>query len=135
MFTSVVQVMLRHDLDPPSSGGESVSATLGIDNVRLAAAPLPGDYNLDGEVDLDDYHTWRGKFGTTDSAADGNDSGTVDTADYVFWRDRFAPSVVEVQTVPELETLLLACIAAIGAKLLRIAGSVSSSKRTKRCQS
>jgi hypothetical protein len=119
-ITNIVQVMLRHNtVIPPSGGGESVSATLGIDNVRLAAAPSPGDYNRDGEVDLDDYHTWRGSFGTTDSAADGNLSGTVDAADYVFWRDRASSPVELALAIPEPATLPLVGLAAYCALLLK----------------
>jgi hypothetical protein len=116
-ITNVVQVMLRHDPNTPSAGGSSVSATLGIDNVRLAAAPLPGDYNRDGEVDLDDYHTWRGLYGTTGSAADGNLDGTVDAADYTVWRDNASNLEGGSETssaVPEPSSLLLLAVA-IGA--------------------
>lgn len=119
MISNVVRVMLRHDPNPPSAGGTPVSATLGIDNVRLAAAPLPGDFNRDGEVDLDDYHTWRGQFGTADSAADGNLNGIVDAADYVLWRDNALASEVEGNShsvVPEASSPLLLAAGALVAR-------------------
>lgn len=122
MIANVVQVMLRHDTAPPSSGGDSVSATLGIDNVRLAVAPLPGDYNRNGEVDLSDYHMWRGMFGAVGSAADGNMNGRVDAGDYVFWRDRVTSSTVEVAVVavPEGNSLsLVGAASLIGALLVK----------------
>jgi hypothetical protein len=49
---------------------------------------LPGDYNFDGQVDLDDYSVWKGEFGSgEDATADGNHDGIVDAADYAIWRD------------------------------------------------
>ena len=121
MITNVVQVMLRHDPGSPSAGGTPVSATLGIDNVRLAAAPLPGDYNRDGEVDLDDYHTWRGMYGATGSAADGNLDGIVDAADYTVWRD--IALIIEMEgdassVVPEASGPLMLVAGALGAHCL-----------------
>ncbi|MEX2171238.1 MAG: hypothetical protein WD851_18095 [Pirellulales bacterium] len=121
MITNVVQIMLRHDPGSPSAGGTPVSATLGIDNVRLAAAPLPGDYNRDGEVDLDDYHTWRGMYGATGSAADGNLDGVVDAADYTVWRDK--ASIIGMESgassvVPEASGPLILVAGALGAYCL-----------------
>jgi PA14 domain len=53
----------------------------------LEAAPIPGDYDHDGDVDNSDYMTWRNTFGAMGSqAADGNHNGVVDAADYVVWR-------------------------------------------------
>jgi hypothetical protein len=54
----------------------------------LEAAPIAGDFNGDGQVDLSDYHRWRETFGsTTELAADGNFDGVVNLADYTIWRD------------------------------------------------
>ncbi len=60
-----------------------------------AGAPLaptiPGDYDLDGDVDQDDYQAWRNAFGTSGPGlpADGNVDGSVDAADYSVWRDNY----------------------------------------------
>jgi Glycosyl hydrolase family 99/Dockerin type I domain len=55
-----------------------------------SVAPL-GDYDGDGDVDENDFLTWRASFGTTTVAygtgADGNADGVVDARDYVVWRD------------------------------------------------
>jgi hypothetical protein len=54
----------------------------------LEAAPLSGDFNGDGKIDLSDYQQWRSTFGsTTQLAADGNFDGVVNLADYTIWRD------------------------------------------------
>lgn len=106
MMADVRQIMLRHDPGTPSSGGTDVSATLGVDNIRLRAALVPGDYNDDGTVDAADYGVWTAAYGTTGpNAADGNGDGTVDAADYTVWRDALAtPSSV---AVPEPSGVLI----------------------------
>lgn len=49
-----------------------------------------GDYNADGEVNLDDYLEWKTTFGSiTQLQADGNFNGQVDAADFTVWRDNF----------------------------------------------
>ncbi|HEY4234599.1 MAG TPA: hypothetical protein VGM76_14285, partial [Lacipirellulaceae bacterium] len=55
-------------------------------------APItPGDYNVDGIVDMNDYNFWKASFGSTTSlAADGNHDGVIDAADYSVWRDHFS---------------------------------------------
>jgi hypothetical protein len=50
--------------------------------------PLPGDYDIDGDVDQNDRAVWSGTHGSNLlRAADGNRNGVVDIADYVVWRD------------------------------------------------
>ncbi|MEN0110514.1 MAG: hypothetical protein AAF805_07290, partial [Planctomycetota bacterium] len=49
----------------------------------FAAEVTPGDYDLDGDVDQDDYTTWVSQHNATGFAsADGNADGVVDAADY-----------------------------------------------------
>jgi hypothetical protein len=60
-------------------------------NMRFVVESLlrvPGDYDLDGDVDGGDYNLWKTDYGsTTKLAADGNGNGSIDTADYVIWRN------------------------------------------------
>jgi len=54
------------------------------------ALTLPGDYDLDNDVDNDDYAFWKQHFGETNGVglqADGNDDGIVNAADYTVWRN------------------------------------------------
>ena len=51
--------------------------------------PITGDYDANGQVDLQDYDVWKSNFGTANVASDGNHDGIVDAADYVVWRNNF----------------------------------------------
>lgn len=56
-------------------------------------ASILGDYDHDGDVDCDDYLTWRSQYGDSvtpnGSKADGNNNGIVDAADYVIWANAY----------------------------------------------
>jgi hypothetical protein len=63
--------------------------TTDMGSITINAA-LPGDYDGNGSVGLEDYMRWRASVGSTGSlAADGNGDHVVDTADYVLWRKNF----------------------------------------------
>ncbi len=49
----VIRVMLRHDTGTPSAGGSSISANVGLDNIRLVKAL---DFNGDGQLDVADVN-------------------------------------------------------------------------------
>ena len=49
--------------------------------------PLALDYDIDGDVDNNDYEVWRANLGSNLLlAADGNKNAVVDAGDYVLWR-------------------------------------------------
>ena len=49
--------------------------------------PLALDYDIDGDVDNNDYAVWRANSGSNLLlAADGNKNAVVDAGDYVLWR-------------------------------------------------
>jgi hypothetical protein len=79
----------------------------------------PGDFNLDGKLDPDDYTVWRRSYGPTGSSeADWHRNGTVDAADYVVWRDAFNPmtssnAVVDLPAVPEPAGLAMILVATL----------------------
>ena len=110
MFGNVFRVMLRHDAGGPSSGGSTVSGSVGIDNVRLVAAapPLNADFDDDGDVDGDDLSDpvdgWESRFGVD-----------LDGSDFLVWQQEFGlgPSLPLAQTVPEPNGVLLGAMAAL----------------------
>lgn len=94
-------------------GSGASGAQLGVLVSPDAAALEPGDYDLDGDVDQDDYAVWAAAFGTdptqTLTFADGNGDGLVGAADYTVWRDAVgagAGSIPEPTAVASLATLL-----------------------------
>ncbi len=83
-----------------------------------ATAGLPGDYNLDGTVNLADYTVWRDSNGSSTSLPNENPDattpGVVDQEDYQFWKSQFGatfplatPSAITVQ-VPEPSAVVIA---------------------------
>lgn len=71
--------------------------------------PQPGDYDIDGDVDLDDYSVWKNAFGSNLLlAADGNGNGVVDLVDYTIWRNNLGAGVAPAITSdsqPEVATI------------------------------
>lgn len=100
----------------------------------LQTEPLAGDFNRDGEVDGDDYNTWRAAFGSTTSpAVDGNGNGVVDAGDYTIWRDHFgsgggASDSQSAAQVPEPA----ACTIVLSLTLLTWSVSLRSSRKNAR---
>jgi glucose/arabinose dehydrogenase len=106
----------------PVSFGEDANGNLYIAyigsgevyRIATSVAPVTGDYNGDGEVDVEDYNTWRASFGLSSQPnfppADGNRNGVVDTADYVIWRKAFGAGAAgsSFEGVPEPTTMILA---------------------------
>ena len=99
--------------------------------------PLAGDFNDDGQVDLDDYVVWRNNLGGDESTGvlngNGNNDGLVDTADYASWKANFGQSNftgdypppasaqqgLAATAVPEPGTLGLLAAGALGVAALR----------------
>lgn len=96
----------RYDIEP-----------INIAILRDAGVPaiyLAGDYDIDGEVDADDYQAWKNAYGSNaEPFVDGNRNGVVDAADYTIWRDQLGASFSgsgggAVAAVPEPNSGLLA---------------------------
>ncbi len=75
---------------------------------------LPGDYNLDGSVNENDYGLWQASFGATGpSDVDGNGNNVVDAADFAIWRDHLGNGVnesISASSVPEPATCTIAIV-------------------------
>jgi hypothetical protein len=83
--------------------------------ITLLAAPQPGDFDGDGDVDGADFVAWQTNFpkasGATLAEGDADSDGDVDGADFVVWQTNFpftpGPGAAPV---PEPSTILTALI-------------------------
>jgi hypothetical protein len=89
----------------------------GAQEINVAAG-LAGDFDIDGDVDGNDFLTWQRDLGVTGTypVSDGSLSGAVDAADLTIWKDQFGriaelPSA-PIATIPEPASLVLAIGAA-----------------------
>src|SRR3954447_427092 len=103
-----------------------------MEDRSVTAGPvLPGDYNLNGIVDADDYVVWRKTLGQTGAnlAADGNANNIIDSGDYNVWRAHIGQSAgsgsaANTAAIPEPTPALLFALLSmfattrIGARLL-----------------
>ena len=85
---------------------------------------MPGDYDGNGEVELEDYLVWKTSFGTEvypGEGADGNADGTVNAADYTRWKDSMGATPAMSRAIPEPATATLGGLAlgAAGVMALR----------------
>ena len=87
----------------------------------------PGDYDLDGDIDAQDYGSWQSDYGVGGySDADGNRDGSIDAADYVRWRKNLAAAVADpAATVPEPTSTTLGMLALVCLLPRRLARTVS----------
>jgi hypothetical protein len=92
-------VFLWADLTP----GGGITA-----EIHTITPVTPGDYNLDGDVDGEDYTAWRGDFGLGGySDADGNRDSQIDAADYVIWRNNLGTGIATSTAIPEPSSAIL----------------------------
>ncbi|WP_428307508.1 dockerin type I domain-containing protein [Lacipirellula sp.] len=89
----------------------------------LALADIPGDFQLDGDVDATDLALWKTGFGretgATPNDGDANGDGRVDGTDFLVWQRNFGvqPPAVAASTVaavPEPTSIGL-CATMLGA--------------------
>jgi hypothetical protein len=104
-------IFLWADLSP----GSGITA-----EIHTIKPVTPGDYNLDGNVNAQDYESWRNDYGADGySDADGNRDGAIDAADYVIWRKNLpaADSLPSTSSTPE-PTNIASCMFALVWSLL-----------------
>jgi hypothetical protein len=86
-------------------------------DVEPSVAGLPGDFDLDHDVDGNDLIEWRSAFARTD-VGDADDDGDSDGADFLIWQRQFGmvASSATIVGVPEpgSSVLFLAGIGMIG---------------------
>ncbi len=102
--------------------------------IELLSA-LPGDYNLDGQVDAADLAVWLTAFGTSVTnafeGADGDGDLDIDGADFLIWQRQRGQGVDPIQAtgtqVPEPSTLWL-----FGFGVLTLFSPVAKARCTRR---
>ncbi|WP_197525447.1 hypothetical protein [Pseudobythopirellula maris] len=95
--------------------------------VLYEAFATPGDYDQDGDVDMDDYDFWVAHFNESNGIglqADGNLNGVVDAADFTVWRDNLQEmaSSSNSTSIPEPAAALLSLMAIVAAGAARRRG-------------
>jgi hypothetical protein len=101
--------------------GTNLLGAFNVDRIT-PISPTEGDYNLDGQIDVNDYVEWRNAFGFTDalhSYADGNHDGVVDDADYVVWRVALSSGTTSGASIPEPSGAFLVMIASLAVSSLQ----------------
>lgn len=70
--------------------------TPGGETTLPVVAPLPGDFNFDGSVDVGDYSVWRDLLGSEGAGlpADANLDDKIDELDYSIWQANLGRSLV-----------------------------------------
>ncbi|MCA9241572.1 MAG: hypothetical protein KDA37_15285, partial [Planctomycetales bacterium] len=119
------------DLAALAAGGDAGSmnalGTAYFDNFLITeSSRLPGDYDVDGDVDKDDYFRWVLTYGESVAfdglGADGNGDGVVNAADYTVWRDNLG-------SVAALSSAFSAPEPATGLLVLCLLGLIASGRR------
>jgi hypothetical protein len=106
----------------------SGDATRAADLLFVAGLPLGtlrGDYDVDGDVDGDDFLIWQRALGSVTEAytgAEGSGNGIIDSADYELWRANFAiggGAAIATYVAPEPRALAIVGVAFVASCLLR----------------
>ncbi len=97
------------DLYEDSGANGATAAGAKVYRVRYVN-PIAGDYDIDGDIDQNDYTVWKETYGSNLLlGADGNRDGVVNAADYTVWRDAFdalnAPIATAVAASPSITSI------------------------------
>ena len=99
--------------------GMNTPAYFAMDSLAVISPAGLADFDIDGDVDGDDFLIWQTGFGRTDTTraeGDADGDGDVDGDDFLIWQTEFdAPgsAASTTQAVPELTTWALTLTAII----------------------
>jgi hypothetical protein len=88
---------------------------------------MPGDFDVDGDVDGDDFLAWQTGFGTQSGAqksdGDYDNDGDVDGNDFLGWQADFGSGIGSASAaVPEPASIVLLLVLTTGGMLSRRSG-------------
>jgi hypothetical protein len=111
---------------------------LDADSIARLSLRHTGDFDLDGDVDGDDFSVWQNNFPTTSGATltqgDADDDGDVDGADFVVWQTNFSFTPAPgTSTVPEPNTFVLVVLAGASVVVFRRRLSIGSRSGSLSC--
>lgn len=99
------------------TGSQNLPGTAYFDNLRaLDIAAIPGDFDLDGDVDSTDLGIWKSAYHMS-ANGDADGDGDSDGNDFIVWQRNLGlglpGGVAAVSAVPEPAVQVLAAIAAL----------------------
>ena len=95
------------------SKGNLYILELGGEVHRITGDPVGGDFDLDGDVDGDDFLIWQSNFGGQGPDGDADGDGDVDGDDFLVWQSNFGTVLGQgagSNAVPEPSTILLGLV-------------------------
>jgi hypothetical protein len=104
-----------------NAASTAIEGTAFFDNFRVLDG-IPGDFDLDGDVDQFDLAPWKTAFGTT-AVGDADGDGVTSGSDFLIWQQNLGvdlvPTVAANNSVPEPAVLILAVLALASGRVVR----------------
>ena len=94
---------------------------MSVSTLVLVSGEYQSDFDLDGDVDGDDFLIWQNGFGagTTRAEGDANRDGNVDGDDFLIWQTEFGSVSGNTTAVPEPASVTLWAVPAAAWLMLR----------------
>jgi hypothetical protein len=114
-----------------NAASTAIEGTAYFDNFRVLDG-VPGDFDLDGDVDQFDLTPWKTAYGAT-AVGDANGDGVTSGSDFIIWQQNLGvdlvPAVAAESSVPEPATAILAMFALTTGRVLRRALAIRRAAR------
>jgi hypothetical protein len=114
-----------------NAASTAIEGTAYFDNFRVLEG-VPGDFDLDGDVDQFDLTPWKTAYGAT-AVGDANGDGVTSGSDFIVWQQNLGvdlvPAVAAESSVPEPATAILAMFALTTGRVLRRALAIRRAAR------
>jgi hypothetical protein len=104
-----------------NAASTAIDGTAFFDNFRVLDG-IPGDFDLDGDVDRFDLPSWKAAYKTT-AVGDADGDGVTSGSDFLIWQQNLGvdlvPAVAAGSSVPEPAGAILAILTFAGGRVLR----------------